>query len=132
MSEKPKVKRRETVLPDAEQSLAPQFGTDPQDLAEGRFDIRRLSFINPIEKVWTAYFMQIPDEEGGEYARDFVSNYLNLSMSEGGRRATQIINAIGASKGGSVQTRDERSWTERHLTLRDEAEARQKGKIKEE
>ncbi|MHA1829052.1 MAG: hypothetical protein ACTSX6_10455 [Candidatus Heimdallarchaeaceae archaeon] len=114
----------------AESTLAPQLGTDFIDLMRGRVDVRRLTYLNELEIVWLSYFLMIPNHRGGRFARRFCENYMNLKMSEGGRRVNQMIQMVAGSRGVPVfREVDKRSWVERHLTLRDEEKAREKGKI---
>ena len=86
----------------AEGTLAPQFGSDTTTMVKGKFDIRLLSKIGPLDVIWLGYFMNLPDEEGGEFARMFCENYLYLSNSEEGWRMNKMNQAIAGSKGATA------------------------------
>lgn len=105
----------------AEGELAGQLGTDKTTLVKGKFDMRRLSKINPIEKAWISFFMLEPEEEGGDYFREFCENYLNLSVSEDGWRTNKMIQMVAGSKGapsvGDLMKRP--GWLSRNLMQRD-------------
>lgn len=76
-----------------------QLASDFVELVKGRSDARRLSIVNEAEVLALSYFSQIPDNEGGEYVRDFISDFLNLKMSLGGWRSNQLIRLVQGSKG---------------------------------
>ena len=87
--------------PTAEGHLAPQFGSDTVDLVKGKYDMRRLSKINELDKIWIAFFRMVPDMEGGSFTNEFCDNYLNLAVSEEGWRVNKMIQAIAGSKGAT-------------------------------
>jgi len=127
-----KLQKKAEELPNAEASLAPQLGTDMLDLAQGIFDIRRLSNINPLEKVWMSYFLLAPMERGGRFARNFINNYLNLAVSEGGQRVRQMIQMVAGSKGTPVigEIVKKPNWFARNITNRKWREkAEEEGKL---
>jgi len=92
--------------PSAEEVLAGQVASDPSDIREGKIDIRRLSNISVIDKVWMPHFLLIPDDEGGEYAKNFVYLTLNLAPSVDGKRVRELIQTIGASTGAGISASD--------------------------
>lgn len=79
--------------------IGEQLASDARNLIKGRSDPRRLSIVNEAEVLAISYFSQIPDKEGGEYARDFIADFLNLKMSLGGWRSNQLIRLVQGSKG---------------------------------
>jgi len=116
----------------AESHLGPQLGSDTIDLVKGKVDMRRLSKLpSPLDKVWISYFMLIGDEEGGEFARAFCNNYLNLAVSDDGWRVNKMIQMVAGSKGapsvGELQKKP--NIVARNVTQRDwEKKAREEGK----
>lgn len=101
----PKEKPQEQIT--AEVILAPQIGTDTTLLVKGKYDIRRLSKLNPLEKAWLSFFLleDGPDGKdkdltgGGGYYAEFCDGYMNLSVSEEGWRVNKLIQMVAASKG---------------------------------
>ncbi len=79
--------------------IGEQLASDFIELVKGRSDPRRLSIVNEAEVLALSYFSQIPDNEGGEYVRDFIADFLNLKMSLGGWRSNQLIRLVQGSKG---------------------------------
>ena len=79
--------------------IGEQLASDALTLMKGRSDPRRLSIVNEAEVLALSYFGQIPDNEGGEYVRDFIADFLNLKMSLGGWRSNQLIRLVQGSKG---------------------------------
>ena len=117
--------------PTAEGTLSPQFGTDTTDLVKGKFDMRRLSKINQLDKIWIAYFVMTRPEEGGDFAKDFCANYLNLAVSEDGWRVNKMIQAIAGSKGatGVGELMKRPGLLQRNITQRDwKKKAEEEGK----
>lgn len=117
--------------PTAEGVLGPQFGTDTVDLVQGKTDMRRLSKITGIEKVWLAYFMLKKNQRGGRFARRFCDNFVNLAVSEDGWRVNKMIQAIAGSKGatsvGELQKKP--GVLQRNITNRGwEEKAKEQGK----
>lgn len=83
----------------AEVVLGPQLGSDLADIEKKRFDMRRLSKINQLDKVWISYFLLKKKKRGGRFATAFCLNYLNLAVSEDGWRTNKMIQFNAASKG---------------------------------
>ena len=96
MSNKSKTKEEAKPI---EFVVGEQLASDARNLAKGRSDPRRLSLINEPEVLALSYLNQIPDNEGGAYVRDFISDFLNLKMSKDGWRANQLIRLVQGSKG---------------------------------
>jgi len=118
--------------PNAEEVLAGQIGTDNKDLAMGRIDVRRLTYLNAIEKICIAYFLMVPKKRGGRFAQGYFSNYLNLAMSEEGRRVNQVIKMVAGSKGttSGVEFVKSPGWVGRNLTKRDwRKQAEEEGQV---
>lgn len=76
-----------------------QLASDFVELVKGRSDARRLSMVNEAEVLALSYFSQVPDNEGGEYVREFIADFLNLKMSLAGWRSNQLIRLVHGSKG---------------------------------
>lgn len=112
--------KRKKELPTAEQTLAPQLGTDIADLVNKKVDMRRLSKLGPIDKVWIAYFLLLEPEEGGDFAYQFCDNFLNLAVSEDGWRVNKMIQMVAGSKGvgGVGELMKKPSWVGRNITQR--------------
>ena len=124
-------KKEETKEPTAEGTLAPQFGSDTVDLVKGKYDMRRLSKINELDKIWIAFFRMVPDVEGGDFTSEFCDNYLNLAVSEEGWRVTKMIQAIAGSKGamGVGELVKRPGLLQRNITQRDwKKKAEEEGK----
>ena len=62
-------------------------------------DSRQNSLLNEAEVLALSYFSQIPNNEGGEYAKNFIEEYRRHKMSLGGWRANQLIRLVAGSKG---------------------------------
>lgn len=107
--------------PTAEEALAPQLGSDVSDIQQGKFNMLRLSKIDPIDIIVISHFLQVPPERGGNYAKKFFTNYLNLAVSVDGWRTTKIIQAIQGSKGASSvgELMKRPGWLGRNVTQRD-------------
>jgi len=93
--------RKEDEKPEitAEGELAGQLGSDKTTLAGGVFDMRRLSKTGELDKVWIAYFLNVPKIRGGRFAYTFCDNYLNLAVSEEGWRINKMIQMVAGAKG---------------------------------
>jgi len=102
--------------------IAPQIGVDFEGLQEGKIDPRRLSRINKIESFWMSWFLHLPDNEGGEFMREFIEDMLNLNMSlEGHERSKLLVEALRAvttSQKTQDKAKDNRNWIERNITKR--------------
>lgn len=110
----------ETKFPPVENILGPQLASDDTFKRGGISDARRLSRINEAEVLALSYLNQIPDNEGGEYVRDFIQDFLNLKMSLDGWRARQIIDVVRGSKGmGAASLRTKPGWWARNIYERD-------------
>ena len=79
--------------------LVPQLGTDKAELAKGRVDVRRFSNIDEVEAIWLNWFMQIPDAQGGDWARRFCEGHLNLKYSIGGENKKLVVEMQKAISG---------------------------------
>lgn len=83
----------------AEGSLSPQFGSDPETLMRDQLDVLRLTKFGKLAKYWIPYFMNIPAERGGKFAKQFCLGYMNASMSEEGWNKNKMIQQTAAAKG---------------------------------
>lgn len=90
------------------ESLPQQLGSDLELLLQGKVDPRRLSQVDEIERLWLTWFLNIPKDVGGGYSAQFCLDYLNLSMSLGGKRASQLIEMMLASSGGAKEKQPEK------------------------
>ena len=80
------------------QHLAPQLGTDPKVLARGEYDMRRLSYIKPEERLAFLYSaIKGRRMEIWKFIHDYL---LNINVSVRGRGRYDIIRMEGVSKGG--------------------------------
>lgn len=79
--------------------LIPNLGSDEEYLIEGKVDVRRFSDIELIDVIWLNWFMNIPDKYGGEYARDWSYNFLNLMYSVKGKHKKIVVNMQNAISG---------------------------------
>jgi hypothetical protein len=112
------------AVTDAVRVLAPQLGSNRSTIQEGSYDRKRLTNLNPTEILWLAYFLDIPDDEGGQFAKTFCNNYMDLKMSQDGQRAKLIVKAL--SNIGSSETDDEplevdrRNLLQKYVTQRNQ------------
>lgn len=103
--------------------LASQIGSDRIMLEAGIVDIRRLTNIGKVERLWLSFFLHMPDDQGGQWMKQFCDDYMNLSPSLGGMRAKLIIamqSAIGGIRQQKSKVKDDRSFIERHFTRRNQ------------
>ena len=113
------------------QSLAPQLGTDAQDLWKGRTDMRRLTVI-PRELMMPLMYVEIRAKKS-ETWRTIGDVLRNYSVSIGGRGRRDIIRMEQVSRGGSANVEAEieaakpESWVQRNLTNRDWKEKAARG-----
>jgi hypothetical protein len=122
--ERVEVYRREDSLSTAVKILAPQLGTDAEQLAEFVVDPRRMTRLNKIELTAVAYFL--PDHpakgENADWLGKFIDGYMNLKMSEEGHeRAVLLVEALKAIGGvpkPEQKKTDDRNWHQRNLTMR--------------
>jgi hypothetical protein len=117
--------RQELIFKDASsttsEKLAPQLASSPQFLNKGEWDDRKLTNITPIERVWLGYFRILDPFEGGQWAYDYASEYMALSMAIGGERAKLLVKMQMATSGGQSNFKkpeDKRNFIERHFTKR--------------
>ncbi len=117
-------KTNQLVFQDASSIIAsvlpPQLGTDPLLRALGKYDLKKLSKISELERIWIAYFLLLEEYEGGEYSTNFCENMLALSSSVGGFNSQLIVEMQKAVSGGKENAvrRDVRSFVEKHFTRR--------------
>jgi hypothetical protein len=102
--------------------IAPNYGSDREFIEQGKVDIRRFTNIKNIDVIWLTHFLNVPDHEGGEYAKDFCMDYMNLRDSVNGEHkkiGIRLQQALNASDGIEELT-DNRNWIEKHITKRGE------------
>lgn len=104
--------------------LVPQMGSDRETLEEGKIDVRRFTHIDPVDPYWMSFFEQIPDEQGGQWARKFVEDYANYSYSVHGRHKELVVNMQKAVSGEKTtpKPKKKRSLTDRILRRNKEDE----------
>lgn len=104
------------------EKLPEQLGSDPIDISKGKYDVRRLTNINELERVWIGYFNLLDPFEGGDWAKQYANEYMNLSMAIHGERAKLLVKMQMAASGGSnspfKKPDDKRNFIERHFTKR--------------
>lgn len=101
--------------------LPPQMGSDPNYIAKGKYDIRRLTHLDDIDTLWISYFNLMDDFEGGEFAKAFSEQYMNLRKSLNGEGLKYIVKMQMAASGNAgtlTPPQDKRNWVERHITQR--------------
>lgn len=76
-----------------------QLGSNQEDLSKGKIDIDRLGKISDEERDSIAFFKQTHKYLGGNWLKDFFSDYQNLGVGVDGLGRNQIIQVIGASRG---------------------------------
>ena len=100
--------------------LGKQLASDPVNLANGMSDPRRLSKISGLEAIAYSWFLAVPVYRGGNWARQFANNMLNLRMSDEGWRANQLIRLVAGSKGvPNVDVAKKPGWLGRNFTQKD-------------
>lgn len=98
--------------------LGPQLGTDAEYLQKGRFDMRRLTILDPKMQAALAYFQQRGRKV--KYWNRIVEWYLNTCPSLGGVGRRQVIDMQRASTGAPPPpVNAPPSWVGRNLTDRD-------------
>lgn len=80
-------------------TLVPQLGSDKAMLAKGKVDVRRFSNIGEIDVIWLTWFMNVPKQNGGDYASQYCENYLNLRYSVGGENKRLVVDMQKAISG---------------------------------
>lgn len=100
-------------------TLAPQLGSDPLYLGQGKFDMRKLSFIDE-KDIPMLIYAAIRGKKSRVW-KDIADNFLNLKVSVGGRGRRDIIRMEGVSRSGlpDYPTDYEKpGWFERNFTQR--------------
>lgn len=108
------------------QSLAPQLGSTPQHLAQGDFDMRKLSVISERDIPMLIY-AKIRARKNKTW-QIIYEEFLNLPVSVNGRGRRDIIRMEGVSKAGLPDMNNEDTkpgWLERNVTNRGEWKKRQ-------
>lgn len=100
--------------------LVPQWGSDPNVIAEGRIDNRRFTNISDLDTLWLSWFETIPDEYGGQWARSFADQIRNHAYSVNAQHKKLLIGFQQAVSGERKKDgkRDNRTFVEKHLTKR--------------
>jgi len=100
MSEEKKVlKKTETDEIPVEVYVGQELGSTGSIKVLAENDSRQNTLLTEPEALALAYFSQVPDNRGGEYARVFIEEYRRHKMSVGGWRANQLIRLVSGSKG---------------------------------
>jgi len=101
-------------------SLAPQLGSDRNDIVRGRTDMRRLTVIKETEVPFLLY-AKLRSRKSRVW-ETLYDELLNLKVSIGGRGRRDIIRMEGVSKGGMVSVESEirePNWFARNIYDRD-------------
>lgn len=99
--------------------LAPQLGSDRNDLMRGKTDMRRLTVLKSTDIPFVMY-AKIRSKKSRVW-EVIYSELLSLNVSIGGRGRRDIIRMEGVSKGGMVNLESEierPDWIGRHITDR--------------
>ena len=86
-------------------SLAPQLGSDPNTLAQGKIDMARFSVLSPKEMRFVLYATLMA--ETSPVWEELLTAFLNFKVSVGGRGRRDIIRMESVSKGGPAQVESE-------------------------
>ena len=113
--------------------LAPQLATDPDLLAQGRWDERKVAVLDEGTLAAMSHFSHRYVYDGVRYWGHIVEWWLTGSQGIGGRGRTDILKAIGASAGvQSVERTKAPNVIARNLWARDwEKKAAAEGKVPE-
>src|SRR3972149_5827708 len=76
-----------------------QLGTNVEHLRRGEFDERKLSYINPPERIAFAYWHYLDTRYGNSFWGRMVNNLEVLSQSVEGKRTRDIIQMANAESG---------------------------------
>lgn len=85
-----------------EVTLGSQLGSDYKKLAQGVIDQGVTGVINEGERLAISYFRLQDRYLGGNFCNNFFNQYEGRGGAVDGLRAKQIIQAIGASRGGNA------------------------------
>lgn len=100
--------------------LAPQLGSDRDDIVRGKTDMRRLSTISKSDLPFL-FYAKLRGRKSPVWA-EIYEQFLNLNVSVGGRGRRDIIRMEGVSKGGMVSVESEiirPGWLGRNVIERD-------------
>lgn len=126
-------RREEKEEKTAETMLAPQLGSTPREMARGRWDIRKQSNLpNEIFAICGAYFTNLPENEGGGFARDFFNSLYHTLTSVRGWNVNKQVQMVGAGKGAPQvgELKKKPGWIGRNVTQRDWKEkAEEEGQV---
>lgn len=86
--------------------LVPQLGSDRKKLAKGEVDVRRFTNIPEIDVLWLNWFMNIPDQYGGGWARNFCENHMNLRYSVNGENKKLSVEMVRAITGDKEEKKE--------------------------
>jgi hypothetical protein len=110
--------RQEDALSKATEVLAPQLGSDGEDLSNQVINVMRFTRLNPIEIMPIMYFLG----HKNNWIKDRMTDYMNLKMSEEGHERSKLIVEALKAIGGKIEPpkkkKDDRNWTQRHITAR--------------
>lgn len=100
--------------------LVPQWGSDPNVIAEGRIDNRRFTNLSEIDALWMSWFETLPNEYGGGWARQFADQMRNHLYSINAQHKKLLIGFQQAVSGEKKKDgrSDNRTFIEKHLTKR--------------
>ena len=118
------VLKTEDSSTEAVKIIAPQLGSAGSFLEELEIDDRKMSRLNKLEIVAISFFNQEAIAEDNDWLKGFLGDYLALKMSEEGHeRSKLLVEALGKIGRETMPTRrkrDDRSWTQRNVTRRNQ------------
>lgn len=116
--------RHEDSSAKAVEIIGPQLGSAGRFLEELEIDDRKMSRLNKLEIVAISYFNQEAIQEDNDWLAGFLGDYLALKMSEEGHERSKLLvealGKIGKENTPTRRKRDNRSWTERNFTRRNQ------------
>jgi hypothetical protein len=102
--------------------LVHEFGSDISHKEKGTVDVRRFSNVSQLDVYWLMYFMNLPKQKGGEYAREICEEYMNVRYSVGGQHKKTVIDFQDSlsNNRGNAEPKDKRNFIQKHFTHRGE------------
>lgn len=100
--------------------LVHEFGSDIDHKENGMVDVRRFSNISKLDVYWLMYFMNMPENKGGEFAKKICMEYLNNRYSVNGshKRTTIDFQSSLNNRSENSKQEDKRNWIQKHITQR--------------
>jgi len=86
--------------------LVPQLGSDRNKLAKGEVDVRRFTNIPEVDVLWLNWFMNLPKQYGGGWAKGFCENHMNLRYSIDGENKKLSVEMVRALTNNKEDTKE--------------------------